>query len=140
MARACISEIPDATHLLLRPAAGFRQDLAELEDRELLALTASLPPASPERTAALDLLVARYGNLVRACVRRYSRSSVPIEDLMQVGYVGLMKAVNRFDAALGMNLASYAEPCITGELKRYFRDKIWQVRVDRQLQERVLEL
>jgi RNA polymerase sigma-B factor len=126
--------------LLPVAAAGFRQDLSGLEDRELLALAASLPPSSERRAAARDLLVARYRNLVRSCVRRYSRSPEPAEDLMQVGYVGLLKAINNFDPARGFTLAAYAGPCIIGEIKRHFRDKSWQVHVGRQLQERVLEV
>jgi RNA polymerase sigma-B factor len=122
------------------PVAGFRRDLSSLRDRELLALAASLPRSSERRAAARDLLVARYRHLVWSCVRRYSRSSEPVEDLMQVGYVGLLKAINNFDPALGFSLATYAEPCITGELKKHFRDKIWQVHVRRPLQERVLEV
>ncbi len=128
----------------LRPvpdkAAGYRLDLSGLEDKELLALTASLPRSSQTRAAALDLLVARYRNLVRSCVRPYSRGPEPTEDLIQVGYVGLLKAINNFDPARGFTLASYATPCIVGELKRHFRDKSWQVHVGRQLQERVLEV
>jgi RNA polymerase sigma-B factor len=122
------------------PVAGFRRDLSRLRDRELLALAASLPRSSERRAAARDLLVARYRHLVWSCVRRYSRSSEPVEDLMQVGYVGLLKAINSFDPALGFSLATYAEPCITGELKKHFRDKIWQVHVRRPLQERVLDV
>jgi RNA polymerase sigma-B factor len=122
------------------PASGFCQVLSALGDRELLALTDSLPRSSQVRAAALDLLVGRYRELVRSCVRRYSRSPEPVEDLMQVGYVGLLKAINNFDPARGCSLGTYAEPCITGELKRHFRDKRWQVRVGRQLQERVLEI
>ena len=122
------------------PVAGFRRDLSRLRDRELLALAASLPRSSERRAAARDLLVARYRHLVWSCVRRYSRSSEPVEDLMQVGYVGLLKAINNFDPALGFSLATYAEPCITGELKKHFRDKIWQVHVRRPLQERVLDV
>jgi RNA polymerase sigma-B factor len=122
------------------PVAGFRRDLSRMGDRELLALAASLPRSSHRRAVARDLLVARYRHLVWSCVRRYSRSSEPVEDLMQVGYVGLLKAINNFDPALGFSLATYAEPCITGELKKHFRDKIWQVHVRRPLQERVLEV
>jgi RNA polymerase sigma-B factor len=122
------------------PAAGSGQDLSGLGDRELLALAGSLPRSSHRRAAALDLLVARYRNLVRSCVQRYSRSPKPAEDLMQVGYVGLLKAINNFDPAVGFSLAAYAGPCITGELKRHCRDKTWPLRVERQLQERVLEL
>ena len=131
-----------AEHLRVLPdqAAKLRRDLPGLEDGELLALTSSLPRSSQVRAAALDLLVARYGKLVRSFVQRYSRSSVSAEDLTQVGYVGLLKAINNFDPALGFSLAAYAEPCITGEIKRHFRDRIWQVRVGRPLQERVLEV
>src|SRR5271165_1883424 len=137
-----MSEFATAEHM--RPVsdapAGFRQELSELEDRELLVLVGSLPRSSDRRAAALDLLVARYRQLVRSCVQRYARSSVPVEDLMQVGYVGLLKAINNFDPALGFSLATYAGPCITGEIKKHFRDKCWQVHVGRPLQERVLEV
>jgi RNA polymerase sigma-B factor len=137
-----MNEIPVAGQLRPVPhrPPGFGQDLPGLEDSELLALTASLPRSSQTRAAALDLLVTRYRNLVRSCVQRYSRGPEPAEDLMQVGYVGLLKAINNFDAALGYSLASYAEPCISGELKKHFRDKRWQVHVGRRLQELVLEV
>ena len=59
---------------------------------------------------------------------------------MQVGYVGLLKAINNFDPAAGCSLATYARPCISGEIKRHFRDKRWQVRVKRPVQELVLEV
>ena len=115
-------------------------ELAEASDGELLGLVRSLPPASSRRAGACELLVGRYRGLVRACVSRYRRSPEPAEDLMQVGYLGLMKAINNYDPAFGRNLAAYAQPCITGELKRYFRDKRWQVHVERPVQERLLEL
>jgi RNA polymerase sigma-B factor len=137
-----VNEFAVAEHLRLLPdpAAGFRQDLSGLGDRELLALVGSLPRSSHRRAAALDLLVARYRKLVRSCVQRYARKPQATEDLMQVGYVGLLKAINNFDPALGFSLAAYAGPCIAGELKRHFRDKSWPLRVERQLQERVLEV
>jgi RNA polymerase sigma-B factor len=59
---------------------------------------------------------------------------------MQVGYVGLLKAINNFDPAVGNSLAGYAQPCVSGEIKRHFRDKRWQVHVKRSLQELRLEL
>ncbi len=59
---------------------------------------------------------------------------------MQVGYVGLLKAINNFDPAFGGALAAYAQPCISGEIKRHFRDKRWQVRVKRSAQELLLEM
>jgi RNA polymerase sigma-B factor len=73
-------------------------------------------------------------------VRPYLRSPEPAEDLMQVGYIGLLKAISNFDPAAGCSLATYARPCISGELKRHFRDKRWQVRVKRPVQELVLEV
>jgi len=59
---------------------------------------------------------------------------------MQVGYVGLLKAISNFDPAAGASLATYARPCISGELKRHFRDKRWQVQVNRPVQELVLQV
>ena len=116
------------------------KDLAGLDDRELLDIVRSLPQASQRRAAACELLVTRHQGLVRSCVRRYPGSPEPIEDLMQVGYIGLLKAISNFDPAAGCNLATYALPCISGELKRHFRDKRWQVHVRRPVQELVLQV
>jgi hypothetical protein len=103
MASVCICEVSAAERLRLRPepAAKSRRDLTGLDDQELLALPASLPASSQTRAVALDLLVGRCRQLLRSCVQRYSRSSVPVEDLMQVGYVGLVMAINNFNPALG---------------------------------------
>ena len=100
----------------------------------------AVPRHSEERAAICEILVERYTSLVQSCVRPYRRSPEPVEDLMQVGYVGLLKAINNFDPAFGSNLASYAQPCITGEIKRHFRDKRWHVHVKRSTQELRLEL
>ena len=142
MAMMSTNEFPLAEHLRLvpAPAARFRQDLSGLDDRELLALAGSLPRSSQRRAAARDLLVARYRDLVGSCVRQYSSGPEPAEDLMQVGYVGLLKAINNFDPARGFTLAAYARPCIIGELKKHFRDKSWQVHVERPMQELVLQV
>jgi RNA polymerase sigma-B factor len=91
------------------------------------------------RSAACDVRVSRYKKLVRSCVRRYLDSPEPTEDLMQVGYVGLLKAINNFDPTVGTSLSAYAHPCVTGEIKRHFRDKRWQVHVRRAAQELLLE-
>ena len=114
------------------------QDLPD--DRTLLGLIRSLPPDSRQRAAACELLVTRYQPLVRSCARKYRGSPEPPEELMQVGYVGLMKAINRFDPAAGDNLAAYAPPCVSGEMKRHFRDRRWQIRVRRPAQELVLQI
>jgi RNA polymerase sigma-B factor len=113
--------------------------LAGLEDHELLGVLRSLPRASERRAAACELLVSRHRRLVWLCVQRYRNSPEPAEDLMQVGYIGLLKAINNFDPAFGGSLATYAQPCITGELKRHFRDKRWQIHVKRSVKELILE-
>src|ERR1700689_1055962 len=111
------------------------EDLAGLDDRALLGIAGSLPPGSERRAVACELLVSRYRWLVRSCVRPYLRSPETAEDLMQVGYVGLLKAISHFDPAVCASLAAYARPCISGELKRHFRDKRWQVHVERSVKE-----
>ncbi len=126
--------------VLAARAGGIRRDLAGLNDLELLAVVRSQPRSSEGRAVACDLLVSRYRPMVRSCVNQYSRGPEPAEDLMQVGYVGLLKAINNFDPAFGRGLAGYAMPCIVGELKRHFRDKRWQVHVQRSLQDLVLEV
>jgi RNA polymerase sigma-B factor len=122
------------------PAWRPAEDLAGLGDRELLAIAGSLPPGSARRDAAREVLVSRYGALVRSCARRYSRSTEPAEDLIQVGYVGLLKAIGNFDLADHGSLAAFARPCISGEIKRHFRDKRWPIHVPRPVQELVLEI
>jgi RNA polymerase sigma-B factor len=118
----------------------WRADLRELSDNELLARMRALPCASSERAAIRELLVERFTPLVQACVRPYRRSPEPVEDLMQVGYVGLLKAINNFDPQIGDSLFAYATPCISGEIKRHFRDKRWQVHVRRSIQELLLQV
>jgi DNA-directed RNA polymerase specialized sigma subunit len=118
------------------PAPGLR----ERSDQALVRLVQSLPHGSGERDAACAELAARYQPLVRYCADRYRHSPEPAEELMQSGYVGLLKAINNFDPAVGRNLAAYAQPCISGEIKRHFRDKRWQVHVKRSVQELRQEL
>ena len=116
------------------------QDVASMSDPELVRLVQALPRGSQERNVACEKLVNRYESLVRSCAQRYRHSPESPEELMQVGYVGLLKAINNFDPDLGSNLASYAQPCISGEIKRHFRDKRWHVHVKRSTQELRLEL
>jgi len=116
-----------------------RETLAGLDDQGLLAIVGSPEAASESRTVARELLVARHRRLVFSCVQRYRGGTEPAEDLVQVGYIGLMKAISRFDPAAGSNLAAYAQVCISGEIKRHFRDKCWPVHVKRSVQELVLE-
>jgi RNA polymerase sigma-B factor len=123
-----------------RIAVTWRADLGELSDNVLLARLRALPPDSAEHAAICEVLVERYAHLVRACVRPYRASPEPAEDLMQVGYLGLIKAIGNFDPRVGDSLPAYAAPCVSGEIKRHFRDKRWQVHVRRPLQELLLEI
>jgi RNA polymerase sigma-B factor len=119
---------------------GFRAELRRLSDEELLRRFRALPRDSEERSAICEILVERHEKLVRSCVRQYRGSPEPVEDLMQVGYVGLLKAINNYDPEIGNSLSAYAAPCVSGEIKRHFRDKRWQIHVRRSAQELLLEL
>jgi RNA polymerase sigma-B factor len=129
-----------ATSTVPGPVLGIRAELSGLTDDELLVRFRALPRDSHERAIACEILVERYERLVRSCVRQYRGSPEPVEDLMQVGYVGLLKAINNFDPSFGASLSAYAAPCVSGEIKRHFRDKRWQVHVRRSAQELLLEL
>jgi RNA polymerase sigma-B factor len=122
------------------PVLGCRAELDRLSDDELLVRFRALPRDSHERSVACEILVQRYERLVRSCVRQYRGSPEPVEDLMQVGYVGLLKAIHNFAPSFGSSLSAYAAPCVSGEIKRHFRDKRWQVHVRRSAQELLLEL
>jgi RNA polymerase sigma-B factor len=89
---------------------------------------------------AREQLIEQYMSLVRSLARRYSYRGEQLEDLVQIGAIGLIKAIDRFDLDRGVELTTYATPNIIGEIKRHFRDKGWSVRVPRGLQELNVQL
>lgn len=89
---------------------------------------------------AREKLIEQYMALVRSLARRYSYRGEQLEDLVQIGAIGLIKAIDRFDLDRGVELTTYATPNIIGEIKRHFRDHGWAVRVPRGLQELSIQL
>src|SRR5680860_1636497 len=87
------------------------------------------------RTELRDDLVRLHLPLVEHLARRFRNRGEPYDDLLQVGTIGLIKAIDRFDPGRGVEFSTYATPTIVGEIKRYFRDKGWSIRVPRRLQE-----
>ena len=84
---------------------------------------------------AREQLILNHLNLVRFLAAKFKNKGEPLDDLIQVGTVGLIKAIDRFDISRDLEFTTYATPTILGEIKRHFRDKGWSVRVPRRLQE-----
>ena len=106
------------------------ENLGDLSERELLVrVRDSGDPLAREE------LITRYLPLVKSLARRFASRGQPVEDLIQVGSIGLIKAIDRFDLERGVELSTYATPTVLGEIKRYFRDKGWAVKVPRALQD-----
>jgi len=115
------------------PASGpvpFGERPCDLSERDLLARV-----RSEKDQAAREELITRYLPLVKSLARRFASRGQPVEDLIQVGSIGLIKAIDRFDLDRGVELSTYATPTILGEIKRYFRDRGWAVKVPRALQD-----
>src|SRR5256884_1641487 len=112
-----------------------RSDVTEKSDKALLRRY-----HEEGDLAAREQLIEQYMSLVRSLARRYSYRGEQFEDLVQIGAIGLIKAIDRFDLERGVELTTYATPNIIGEIKRHFRDKGWSVRVPRGLQELNVQL
>jgi RNA polymerase sigma-B factor len=107
----------------------------DYHDAELLAIVGD-PTSDPDAVAvAREELVKIHMPLVGHIVRRFVDRGEAADDLMQVGSIGLLKAIDRFDASRGAGFATYATPTIIGEIKRHFRDRGWSVKVPRRLQD-----
>jgi RNA polymerase sigma-B factor len=122
--------------------AGMRTDERTIADEvgTLLARMAALRPGDPRREALRSDAIVGYLPMAGYLARRYRNRGEPLDDLVQVATVGLIKAIDGFDPARGTTFASYAVPTIVGELKRHFRDKGWGVRVPRRLQELCIDI
>jgi len=108
--------------------------------RGLFTELAALPEGDPRRARLRDELVEQHLPLVEYLARRFRNRGEPLDDLVQVATIGLIKSVDRFDLERGVEFSTYATPTIVGEIKRHFRDKGWAIRVPRRLQELKLSL
>ncbi|TDC81347.1 SigB/SigF/SigG family RNA polymerase sigma factor [Micromonospora sp. KC606] len=102
---------------------------------ELIAALSALPEAHPDRRALRGRVIEAWLPLANHLAARYSGRGEPHGDLAQTAALGLIKAVDRFDASRGVDFAGFAIPTILGEIKRHFRDRTWNIRVPRRLQE-----
>ena len=115
-----------------RPQIGFRRRLDQVSEGLLRRYAQTRDPALKQE------LVLRLLPLARSLALRYRGSSEPLDDLIQVANLGLVKALDGFDPDRGKTFAAYAAPTILGELRRHFRDRTWQLRLPRGLQERTM--
>jgi RNA polymerase sigma-B factor len=90
--------------------------------------------------ALRNQLVGHHENLVRFLAAKFANRGEPLEDLIQVGMIGLINAIDRFEPDRGIKFSTYATPTIVGEIKRYFRDRSWNLKVPRWLQELNLQV
>jgi RNA polymerase sigma-B factor len=120
------------------------QKIAPQDARELTRLflerLAVLEEGTPEHQYARNTLIEVNMSLVRFAARRFRNSAEDMEDVVQVGTIGLIKAIDRFEVSREVQFTSFAVPYIVGEIKRFFRDTYWSVHVPRRLQEARAEL
>jgi RNA polymerase sigma-B factor len=117
------------------PSASSGVEITRRRSAALFAELRDLSASQPTRDDAREGLVHLHLPLVEHCARRFRNRGEPFEDLVQVGTIGLLKSIDRFDLDYGVEFSTYATPTIIGEIKRYFRDKGWAIRVPRRLQE-----
>ncbi|MFD9445578.1 RNA polymerase sigma factor SigF [Streptomyces sp. NPDC060006] len=129
------AELPQITD----PQKMAPQDAREL-NRLFLDQLAVLEEGTPEYQYARNTLIEMNMSLVRFAARRFRNSGQDMEDVIQVGTIGLIKAIDRFEVSREVQFTSFAVPYIIGEIKRFFRDTSWSVHVPRRLQEARTEL
>jgi len=120
-----------------RPAARRKFEVTDEDTRavELLEAMGALPEGHPDRPALRERAIEAWLPMANRLTRRYARRGEPFDDLFQTATVGLIKAIDHFDPSRGVDFAGYAIPTILGEIKRYFRDRSWTMRIPRRLQE-----
>jgi RNA polymerase sigma-B factor len=106
-----------------------------VESTALIEEYATLPADSPRRAAVRDRAIESWLPLARRLAHRYGGRGEPLDDLIQVACIGMIKAIDRFDATRGIDFAGFAIPTVVGEIRRHFRDRTWAVRPPRRLQE-----
>lgn len=112
---------------------GGSPDAGEPSERDAESLFRRYAQTRDERLR--DHLIIMHQNLVRYLASKFVNRGEPLEDLVQVGSIGLINAIDRFDPDRGIKFSTYATPTIVGEIRRYFRDKAWSLKVPRRLQE-----
>ena len=128
---------PEAPPLTLRQE---RTAADRARARAMFVRLSQLPEDDPARVRLREQLVEAHLPLVAYLARRFRNRGEPLDDLIQVATIGLIKSVDRFDLERGVEFSTYATPTIVGEIKRHFRDKGWAIRVPRRLQELKLSL
>lgn len=128
---------PDVAPLTLRQE---RTAADRAHAREMFIRLSAMAQDDPERVRLREQLVEAHLALVEYLARRFRNRGEPLDDLVQVATIGLIKSVDRFDLERGVEFSTYATPTIVGEIKRHFRDKGWAIRVPRRLQELKLSL
>ncbi|MFH9246478.1 SigB/SigF/SigG family RNA polymerase sigma factor [Streptomyces lydicus] len=135
-ARVCAVPAPTAP---VRPERMAPADARQLSKTFLLRLRA-LDEGTDEYQYVRNTLIEMNLSLVRYAARRFTRRGQPVDDILQVGTIGLIKAIDRWRPSRNMEFTTLAVPYIQGEIKRFFRDTTWAVRVPRRLQEMRIEI
>ncbi|MFG2115335.1 SigB/SigF/SigG family RNA polymerase sigma factor [Streptomyces sp. NPDC048718] len=133
--RAALAGLPE----IARPTS-VSTHRAQTLSVALLARLRDLEPGTPEHAYVRNTLVELNLSLVRFAARRFRHRPEEVEDIVQVGTIGLIKAIDRFDPGRGIEFSAFALPTVVGEMKRFFRDTSWAVRVPRRLQELRIDL